>query len=240
MKKILLAILTTLMLLVTAISIADISNTMEKVIVDDKTWVSFYGSNPGEEPILNVLESSSERTIVDVTLQGFWITDVAIDVDIYQEITIPGHSTTMDIGEPAIPVIRSLIAIPENCDIDTTYTINDQIKLEDYSITVFEEPTTDSMNQQSRTKPGMAYTTKPDFVVQTIEPGIWRDINVATVEIAPISYDSSEHALTISPQMTVELYYSSSNVGNPKYTDKSISPHFDNMYLNYVINYDSL
>jgi len=240
MKKILFALLATTLLLATAIFVADISSTMEKIIVDDKTWVSFYGSDPGEEPILNVLESSSGRTVIDVILPGFWITDIEIDEDIYQKITIPGHSTTMDIGEPAIPVIRSLIAIPENCDIDTTYTINDQITLEDYSITVFEEPSTDNTNHQSRTKPGKIYTTTPDFVVQTTEPGIWKDINVVTVEIAPMSYDSTEHTLTISPQMTVELCYSLSNGGKPTYADTSVSPQFDQMYHNYVINYDYL
>ncbi|MCK5261941.1 MAG: hypothetical protein KAJ44_07145, partial [Thermoplasmatales archaeon] len=240
MKKILFALLATTLLLATTIFVADISSTMEKIIVDDKTWISFYGSDPGEEPILNVLESSSERTVIDVTLPGFWITDIAIGEDIYQEITIPSHSTTMDIGEPAIPVIRSLIAIPENCDIDATYTINDQITLEDYSITVFEEPSTDNTNHQSRTKPGKIYTTTPDFVVQTTEPGIWKDINVVTVEIAPMSYDSTEHTLTISPQMTVELCYSLSNGGKPTYADTSVSPQFDQMYHNYVINYDHL
>jgi len=216
------------------------SNKMEKIIVDDKTWVSFFGSSPGEEPILNVIESSSERIVIDVTLQGFWITDIMIDLDTYQEITIPGYSTTMDIGEPAIPIIRFLIAIPEHCDIDTTYTINDQIKLEDYSITVFEEPSTDNIEYQTRSKPREIYTTKPDFVVQTTQPGIWRDINVITVEVAPISYDSTEHTLTISPQMTVELYYSLSNGEKPTYTNKSVSPQFDQMYHNYIMNYNHL
>ncbi len=240
MKKILFALLTTLTLLITAISLADISNTMEKVIVDDKTWVSFYGSNPGKGPILNILESSSEKTVIDVILPGFWITNVEIEGNIYQEISIPGHSTTMEIGEPAIPIIRSLIAIPENCDIGNTYIVHDQIKLEDYTITVFEEPATDNMNNQPRTKPETTSTIKPDFVVQTTEPGIWRDIKVITVEIAPISYNSLEHTLTITPKMTAELHYTSLNGEDPKYTDKSISPHFDDMYRNYVINYDWL
>ncbi len=239
MKKIVFTLLATLVLLITAISVADISNNLEKVIFDDKTWVSFNGSKPGDEPILNILESSSEKTVIDVTLPGFWITDISIDEDIYQEIVIPGHFTTMDIGEPAIPVIRSLIAIPRNCDIDITYTINDQIKLEGYSITVFEEPLTDNTNHQSRTKPKEIYPTKPDFVVQITEPGVWKDLNILRVEIAPISYDSTQHTLTVSPQMTVELYYSLS-YGNPTYADTSVSPQFDQMYHNYVINYDYL
>ena len=78
MKKTLFAILLTSTLLLTAISVVDISNSMEKIIVDDKTWISFYGSNPGEEPILNVVESCLEKTVIDVSLPGFWVTDVNI------------------------------------------------------------------------------------------------------------------------------------------------------------------
>jgi hypothetical protein len=240
MKKIILVILTALMLTIPAISIADIPSTMEEIIVDDKTWVSFYGSHPGEEPILNVLESSSENMIIDVKLSGFWVSDIVIDGDIYQEISIPGHSTTMEIGEPAIPIIRSLVAIPNNCNIETSYSIDNQIILEDYYLTVFEEPLTDNTLYHSRTKPSNTVSIKPDFVTQIIEPGIWRDINIATVEIAPMIYKYSDHTLTISPQMTIELNFISNNGGNPKYTDKPISSRFDKLYSNHLINYNLL
>jgi hypothetical protein len=240
MKKILFAILISTMLLGTVISVVDISNSMKKISVDKRTWISFYGSKPGEEPILNVLESSLEKTVIDVTLPGFWVTDVLIEGDFYQEIMIPEHSTTMDVGEPAVPIIRSLIAIPENCNIDSTFLINDKIKLDDFTLTVFEEPLTDNTHYQQRSKPRDIYPIKPDFVAQTTEPGIWRDIRIVTVEIAPISYNSLEHTLTITPHMTVELYYSYSHGGNPKYTDKAISPRFDQMYRNCIMNYDSL
>ena len=98
MNKLQFALLATMLLLATTITVADISDTMEQVIVDDKIWLSFNGSNPGEEPILTVLESTSETIVIDVTLPGFWITDIEIEENIYQEITIPGQSTTMDIG----------------------------------------------------------------------------------------------------------------------------------------------
>jgi hypothetical protein len=240
MNKIISTIFITLMLLTTTIFVAEISNTMEIINVDDKIWISFYGSKPGDKPILNVLESSIEKTGIEIELPGFWVNDVEINQNIYQEISIPDHSTTMDIGEPAIPIIRSLVAIPKNCNIDITYTLDGQIKLEDYTLTVFEEPITDESVPQSRTKPSPIYPTKPDFVVQTTEPGIWRDLNVVTVEIAPISYNSSEHTLIISTKISIELHYTSINGENPVYTDKSINQRFDNLYRNYLINYDLL
>jgi hypothetical protein len=239
MKKIFFTLLATMLLFTTAISVADISNTVEEIIVDGRTWISFNGSDPDKGPIMNVVESTSEKTIIDVTLPGFWVTDIEIEDNTYQEISIPGQSTTMIIGEPDVPIIRSLVAIPDDCDIRTSYRYSDQLTLEDYTLTVFEEPTTD-MEIQTRTEPAKQITNTPDFVVQTTRPGIWKDVNVITVEIAPISYDSALQMLKVSPHMTIELAYSLTSGGTPTYTKATVAPQFDKIYRNYVINYDDL
>jgi hypothetical protein len=239
MKKIFFALLASMLLFTTALSVADTSNTIEEIIVNGRTWISINGSNPDDKPILEVIDSTNDKTIIDVTLPGFWVTDIEIAGDTYQKISIPGHATTMTVGEPAIPIIRSLVAIPDDCNIQTSFSFSEIISLEDYTLTVFEEPTTDN-TPMTYTQPTNDYANTPDFVVQTTNPGIWKDINVVTVEIAPINYDSTMQKLKISPQMTVELTYTLPSGGTPTYSEKIVSPQFDKMYRNQVLNYDDL
>jgi len=106
-------------------------------------WVALGDSNPGDPPQLNVVRSDQGRTVIEVNLPGFWVSDHVIAGKTFQELTIPEQTTTMEIGKPALPVIRTLVAIPGNARVEVSYQAGESVVLEGYRVYPFQEPQTD-------------------------------------------------------------------------------------------------
>jgi len=84
----------------------------------DKVWVPLVASAPEGKPAditLNAVESSSQVTIFEVKIYGFWKEDITAPTgDVYQRIEVPGLWPYGDPGAPELPVARVRLAIPTN------------------------------------------------------------------------------------------------------------------------------
>jgi len=204
-------------------------------------WVALTDSNPGEAPELSVLSSDDTRTVIEVSLPGFWVQDIQAEGQTFQQLTVPGYATTLEIGKPAVPVIRTLVAIPGNARVEVSYRAGETVVLEGYRVYPFQEPETDG--QSSQFAPDQdAYESAnpyPGMLAQVGDPCIWRHLRVVLLEIAPVSYVSGR--LEINPNPVIELTYHPGGQINTLDTQVDVVPeHWARQYERHVINYSQL
>jgi hypothetical protein len=204
-------------------------------------WVTLGDSNPGDTPQLNVVRSDQGRTVIEVNLPGFWVSDHLVAGEAFQELTIPDQTTTMEIGKPAVPVIRTLVAIPGNARVEVSYQAGESVVLEGYRVYPFQEPQTDEQSADFAFDEEAYRSTLPypGIIASVGDPAIWRHLRVVLLEIAPVSYVAGR--LEINPNPVIELSYHSGGKINLLDTQvEVVSERWARAYEQHVINYDHL
>ena len=204
-------------------------------------WVALGDSNPGDTPQLNVVRSDQGRTVIEVNLPGFWVSDHVVAGETFQELTIPEQTTTMEIGKPALPVIRTLVAIPGNARVEVSYQAGESVVLEGYRVYPFQEPQTDEQSADFAFDEEAYRSTLPypGIIASVGDPAIWRHLRIVELEIAPISYVSGR--LEVNPKPVIELiYHPGGNINTLDTQVEMVPEHWARQYERHVINYREL
>ncbi|MFQ6103234.1 MAG: C25 family cysteine peptidase [Candidatus Glassbacteria bacterium] len=208
-------------------------------------WVALRESEEGSHPVITTLKSDRNQTVVDVDLPGFWTSDRVVAGEYFQELTIPGQTTLMEVGKPALPMIRFLIAIPHGAQVDLSFQAEEQVILTDYRVYPFQQPQKDTGNDPSEFNIDESfYRSSERFPAQIAvigEPSTWRHLEVVLVEVAPVSYVPDRNSLIVTAHLIVELAYAPKKEG--EILDTSFGPareHWERAYSQHVINYDWL
>ncbi len=99
-------------------------------------WIAFTpGSTPGSAPSIEVLDSDSLHTVIHITIPGMWARDTSVNNITYQILEIPAYGTNHRVGEPQIPAIYDLVAIPamSNASITINNTVS-SLPLNGYNV----------------------------------------------------------------------------------------------------------
>ena len=133
----------------------------------------------GEEPIISILKSDETGVLIEIIIPEIEIDEVEVNQETYQLLTIPGYSSTLEIGLPQIPVIRETITIPSDVHsislnvLDNTCT--DSIG---YHIYPFQNPEIDSNNDDFELNEDFYNLDSfyPESIVFTENISHWRNI----------------------------------------------------------------
>ena len=113
----------------------------------EPTWTVFTGNFPeGTPPIVNVISSDEDSTVVEITTPGMWEEAIEVDDMTFQKIEIPEYGFTYEIGLPKIPGVRDLVAVPGMKDISLNILDTDTNDLEDYNVYPVQTPLVDGDN----------------------------------------------------------------------------------------------
>jgi len=96
-------------------------------------WVNFTKTSP-ESPIVNLTCSDNQQVAFTVEVCGMYKQDITEGNETFQRIEIPSGGALSETGDPELPYIRQLIAIPECEDVVLTLTINGQTSFSNYNI----------------------------------------------------------------------------------------------------------
>ncbi|MDZ7743694.1 MAG: C25 family peptidase propeptide domain-containing protein [Bacteroidota bacterium] len=99
------------------------------------TWVQFTDPNP-QEPDVQLVSSSNSLVEFDVEVFGMYSENISEQGTTYQRLNIPGTGKTFETGEPELPSIRRLIAIPEcgSYSVSVTVAPQDILTLSNYYV----------------------------------------------------------------------------------------------------------
>jgi hypothetical protein len=209
-----------------------------------KSWVPLTSEQPLQSNIA-ILSSDRSGLLLEVTIPGLFSEVITHEEMTFQCITLDDNRTTKEVGRPELPMLHKLIGIPGNQKIRVSVLSMETKKLQGYFIYPFQTPTTD--NPGGHNKPFVmdksfyqknAVYPLENFIVS--QPGIWRDVKVAGVEVTPFNYNPVTKELQIVTRATlkVEFYGTDERTTfNPK---MELTPKFYQMYSAAIENFDDL
>ncbi|MDR2085444.1 MAG: C25 family cysteine peptidase [Bacteroidales bacterium] len=164
-------------------------------------------------------------------------TEYGLFTDLYLENTYPNG----EIGAPALPASRKLIAIPENANIKIKikdYTVK-EYSLNDYNLSVLF-PMQESVAKNSGPEDIIfnydekAYQTSKyneEEIVTVEELGKIRELRVGMISVNPVNYNPSTNTIKVYNNINVEVTFENANYEKTQQLYRStFSPYFVPVY----------
>ena len=167
--------------------------------------------------------------------------DVETEKGTFSEISIPNTYPSANLGEPALPTIHELLAIPFGAEpqvVIKNFTI-DEYDLDDYGIKRLMPKQMSLRKDQNPEDVEFAYNeaayqTKSfaDSPSASIEvTGTMRGIRIGSLIINPVSYNASENKIRVFNNIEVEVVFSNADVEETeRMLISTASPYFSIVY----------
>jgi hypothetical protein len=206
-------------------------------------WVSLDKfSNPGSEPVVQLISDDASSTVIKIDLPGFQINEFTANGQTYHSLSFDSQAITREVGFPEIPYIAKILAIPDQGSVSIEV-------LETSAIQTFEginiSPARESWEEGKPETPYMenmaAYLSAdiyPKNFAKVEDPAILRDFRIARVSIFPIRYSPEKKEIQAVSSITIKVNYIPGLGINHKTTSqRPIAPSFDKIYRNSIFNY---
>ncbi len=158
---------------------------------------------------------------------------------------------SQDFGNPDLPVLNKLLAIPVNSEVVATVIDRqtEEIRLQDLGITDKIMPAQPSLSKSERPEDvefhyNTAAYDQPGYfsreMTQTKVIGTLRGVHLGMVSVAPFAYDPVENTLQVTREITLQIDF----VGGDDQATKDLyfdhySPYFEPIYRT-ICNYEGL
>jgi len=210
---------------------------------DQPQWISLDGSPPGTAPTLDFLLelSSSQESVFNVTIHGFWSTDRLEQGQLYQELALPECGHLQLEGRPELPVLPVFMSVPT----DTQWvSVSDVTVLETRSFPNRRVwPAQAHAEEYPDPPPEIPFTIDDEFY-QTNSPypqhlaarfgeiGSWRQLRVQHAFIHPFQAVPAQDRLLVRQQMRVTFAHPGAElppVPATRRMARAFAHRFDNM-----------
>lgn len=212
-------------------------------------WVTLSGSSEEPvEPSVLLGESSTSAVRFEVILPGFSVNEIEYDETTYHQLSLPGYGTTIDEGDPALPVISVLIALPDDTTVSAapSVSIHTETILEDYYVYPVEG-TTDHHQYETgamvdkfviNDDTGETYATDAfypeELQIELLDDGYLYDQRLVVVSFCPFQFNPQTEELRVISQATIEVSYSPTGVS---WNTTGVGP-FHEMLEDLCLNYN--
>ncbi|HYW78176.1 MAG TPA: C25 family peptidase propeptide domain-containing protein, partial [Thermoguttaceae bacterium] len=166
------------------------------------SWIDFNtsdGLSTDQAAQVEVIRSDNDGIFGQITVPGAWLESTTVGENSFAQLSIPGTGFTDVIGAPRLPVVRSLLAIPDG--VEVTARIDGQphlLSTIDIGIGRSLAPLQTSVPKLAgalEAAPldyGLLYATDrflPDTGVRVLEAGYSHGQRLVMLEVAPIAYN---------------------------------------------------
>ncbi len=171
---------------------------------------------------------------------------------IFTLLEVADYSFSHGIGEPQLPVKRTIIAVPLGAEVSAEITESwiEQFSLSDWGITNPVIPAQPSLSKsQLQEDVPFAYDAdaygssarSPQPVVKLEELGIMRGQRLFVLELAPVQYTPATGQLSIYSHLEVEVVFSNADLAaTDELRARTFSPYFESLYQSQLFNYRPL
>lgn len=194
-----------------------------------------------------ILENTQTQLSIESQIGEVNFTKIKIGLDEYFLPEITGFSSSLQIGNPNLPVLRKLIEIPQNAQAEIQVLYLDSI---DYSLSNF--------GIYKALMPRLASTPKnqiPDFILNDAtyktneflgeslisfdDLGSMRDSRIGRLSIAHFKYNAVENKIRIYTKVRIKVHFANANIFQTSLVKaKLYSPYFNSL-SNGAINADA-
>ncbi len=207
-------------------------------------WISIDGSDP-QFPTVQIEDQDMNGLTLKISVPGMYSEEVVHDGITYQRLTFEAWQTLHEVGMPELPIISEIIALPDDKLVKVKVLETKSVILSDMMVYPAQTPSKDILNGQYTgfdINEGF-YTqdiTFPETMANTNNPGIWRDVKVAGLNICPFRYKVADRQLEVMTYMRIRVDFYGTDTEVVLNRDKHISRYFYNMYDAGILNFVSM
>ncbi len=214
-------------------------------------WVDFASGsfdpnlpeNSNSSAGINILSSSSNEIILEVSFPGMASAEISKEGVTYQRLNIPNSGRTYNIGWAELPTLGRFIAVPQGAEPQVEILQYDSRTLSGYNIYPVQEQPVDLSGapEPAFTKDESFYRRNefyPDRMAFIEEPKIIRDCPVSLLTVYPVQYNPVSAELKVYSSMKIRVSFPG---GTGVFIDPAHrSPYFEPLYQNLLVNYSAL
>jgi tetratricopeptide (TPR) repeat protein len=210
-------------------------------VSSQNTWTPFTSPTPQQTEI-NLIVSDNSSVEFNVEVFGMYENDTTISGTNFQRIIVPGGTVTVTTGEPEMPYIRQLIAIPHCENVNLSVNITGSLSFSNYYIYPAPDyaevinPDSSVYLEEVFSYDTNAYLQNQNYPQPTAEiksTGFLRDQMYAEVYIYPVQFNPTTGNLQVNSNYEITLTFT--NPGGPVNENTGIFNNVaSNVFLNYV------
>lgn len=193
-------------------------------------------NEPTPPPALEVIREDGRGVSLLLELPAVDTTPVTLAGRTFQAIAIPGGGVKGELGEPAIPTLTRLVAIPDGVGVVARSVAHDKEEIAGVTLAPVQDGEGSAFAYDETAYARDAFDSTSDVLVS--EPMIFRDLRVVAVTCMPVHYNPGTKTLAVTRRLEVELEFTGSdprNAAAPRHA--TIAPSFDQLYRSVVANY---
>ncbi len=206
-------------------------------------WVCFAGiATTPVPPRVGIVSSASDELVLNIETPGVLSTAVEEGELDFQRLEFPSYYRSTEVGHPALPAVRQLIAVPVGCTVDVSVSTPDSIRYWDSVpypvpaiVTRYTEEGWEYLAEEF-SYVDEAYSARGYYPTQTVSVGsvgILRGQGVALLTVYPIQFDASSDLIRVLPLVTVTLTFTGGYGG----VSGDLGP-FDSIAEGVLLNYE--
>ena len=207
-------------------------------------WVPLDVGTPERAADFRVVSTNSRKTVVELELNGVYVTDVQADGQTWQTVGlgIAAGGLTGEEGSPQLPVLARFLKVPDDRAVSVRVTELDEAVLEGYRVYPLQPPLAEDQVSVPFVVNERRYGTDesyPEASYRVSDPMIMRDLRLVQLVLQPARYNPVSGELRVARRLRVELSYDGPGRVNVKRRTRSgVSRAFEPLYRKLVANYD--
>jgi hypothetical protein len=186
---------------------------------------------------------------VSLDLTTIAINPVTLDGREFKEVTLPAAEHLFageltEVGYPAVPVLTSLIAIPDQAGVTISVTYSGFDVIEDVDMAPVQPPQPESdPTPVAFALDDDAYATDefyPGPLAEAGEPAIMRDVRLTQIALYPVQYNPARREMRVYRDLSLSLSFEGEVVNPKTVRHRYLSEGFYPIYKNTISNFDQM
>ncbi|RLD54528.1 MAG: hypothetical protein DRI97_11345, partial [Bacteroidetes bacterium] len=217
---------------------------MSQAAFSQDSWISLNGSGP-QFPVVQIESQDMTGLTLSITVPGLYSEQVVQDGITYQQLRFEAWQTLHETGLPELPVIGEVIALPGDKLAKVKVLETESVILENILVYPSQTPSKDITNGQYT---GFDINEEfysqdisfPKVIANTNDPGIWRDVKVAGLQICPFQYKAGSRQLEVITKLRLRVDFYGVDTEVVLNRSKDIPASFFKMYEAGILNFESM
>jgi hypothetical protein len=198
----------------------------------------------GEKAEINLLDKKSDGLTLSLEVPLLNIQKASLGDEEFDTLSIPGGQPAGSVGQPALPVVSRLVALPSGMTLSLDEITTEKQSLEGSYRPI---PIQEIRNQGdsgydldvAAYSVGKAAAGDDRSMISIGEPGLIRGQRVVAVSINPVSWDPRTGTLTAASSLTARFsLVPSSDGNNPRPDTRPVPESFLSLYEDTVLGFD--
>jgi hypothetical protein len=215
-------------------------------MISQNTYANWYGlsSNQSTEPTIEVLSADSEKTIIQVDVNGFEYQAVQVNGQSMTQVQIPGASLHLKKGLPELPQISRNILIPWGSQAKLAVLDIQTAKMNLGPIAPSKGSLTRNINPEmvpfSFAALYQSSQKFPEQVIQLNSSFIMRDTQGVGFTLNPVRYDFGTQQIEVIKSIRFEIRHKAAMQVRFFNAPQKIDEGFQSLYETHFLNYKKL